>query len=241
MRKFAVLAFSLALAVSVHAQSSSTGFGSSLIKLFGDNDAFTSDIVIQMSSSNPNATTLPGKLAFNAGDSRLEINLAEAKGANTGPEFAQRMKAMGMEKTITISRPEKKEAYIVYPNMSVYAVSPLPDAKPASAFKTKSTELGKETVDGHPCVKNKVTVTDDEGQSHDNTVWNATDLKNFPIKIETGEPGHTTTMSFSNVKLVKPDASLFDPPANYKRYESQQALMMEEIPKRTGAMKPGHP
>ena len=64
----------------------------------------------------------------------------------------------------------------------------------------ETTELGKDTVDGHPCVKNKVIVTDNEGSKHESTVWNATDLKNFPVKIETDRTGRQTmTMLFKNV------------------------------------------
>ena len=63
-------------------------------------------------------------------------------------------------------------------------------------FKVEMTEIGKETVDGHPCVKNKVVVTDKENKKHESTVWNATDLKNFPIKIQTQEQGGNATMLF---------------------------------------------
>ena len=58
-------------------------------------------------------------------------------------------------------------------------------SKPESDFKLEMTELGKETVDGHPCVKSKATVTDKDGKKYESLVWNATDMKNFPVKIET--------------------------------------------------------
>jgi hypothetical protein len=114
------------------------------------------------------------------------------------------------------------------------------DAKPASTFKIDMTELGKETVGGHPCVKNKAVITDDEGKTHEATVWNASDLNKFPLKIETTEEGRTTTMVFQNVKTSKPDAALFDPPADYKKYDNMQAMMQQEIMKRMGNMAPGH-
>ena len=34
--------------------------------------------------------------------------------------------------------------------------------------------MGMKTLDGHPCVKNKVVVTDKEGIKHEWMVWNAT-------------------------------------------------------------------
>ena len=65
---------------------------------------------------------------------------------------------------------------------------PNADSAPTNGdYKVETTEIGKETLDGHPCVKNKYVVTDNEGVKHESTVWNATDLKNFPVKIQTTE------------------------------------------------------
>lgn len=156
----------------------------------------------------------------------------------------EHMKAMGMDKTITISCPETKTAYLIYPGLSAYAEAPITDpnaTRPASAFKIETTALGKETVDGHPCVKNKIVITDDQGNAHTYTVWNATGLKNFPVKIETSDQGHTMTMIFKKIKTTKPDASAFEPPADYKKYDSPQALMQQEMMKRMGNLPPGHP
>jgi hypothetical protein len=251
MKKYALtlLVFTLALVGSVQAQMSrigSSGFSSATAKLFGENNAFSADLEIQMNTPGQPSTIFPGKIAFNAGKSRTEINLSEAKGAQMGPQFAAHMKSMGMDKTVTISLPEKKVAYVIYPTLSAYAETPLQEAdgaKPDSAFKMESTELAKETLDGHPCVKNKVVVTDDKKMTHESIVWNATDLKKFPIKIETTEQGRTTDMVFKNVKIGKPDAALFEAPTDYKKYDSQQALMAEEMKKRMGnmTMPPGHP
>ena len=158
--------------------------------------------------------------------------------------MAEHMKAMGMDRTVMISRPDTKTSYMVYPGLSAYAASPLqdPDAtKPASSFKVETTELGKETVDGYDCVKNKVVVTDDQGKAHEFTTWNATDLNKFPVKIEMNEQGHELTMVFKNVKTSKPDAALFEPPADFKKYDSPQALMQQEMMKRMGTMPPGRP
>jgi hypothetical protein len=106
----------------------------------------------------------------------------------------------------------------------------------------ETTELAKETVDGHACVKNKVVVTDEKGEKHESTTWNATDLKDFPIKIETTEQGTPMTMSFKNVKLAKPQASQFEPPAGFKKYDNFMTMMQEEMSKRMGGgagMPPG--
>src|SRR5208282_6172431 len=100
-------------------------------------------------------------------------------------------------------------AYMVYPGMQSYVENALSDSETTTApgdFKLATTELGKDTVDGHPCVKNKVIVTDKDGNKHESTVWNATDLKDFPVKIQTAAEGGNTTMQFKNVSLAKPAA-----------------------------------
>jgi hypothetical protein len=161
------------------------------------------------------------------------------KGSKLPPGAADGMKQMGMDKMITISRPDKKLIYMIYPGFQAYAESPLrdPDAvKPESDFKVEVTELGKDTVDGHPCVKNKVVVTDKEDRKHEFAVWNATDLKKFPVKVETVERDNTIVMLFKDVELSKPDAGQFEPPSDFKRYESMQTLMMQEMMKRMGGM-----
>ena len=54
-------------------------------------------------------------------------------------------------------------------------------------------------------------------------------MKKFPVRIETSKDQHTVRMSFKNVKLARPDAKLFEPPANFKKYDNVQAMMQELI------------
>lgn len=237
--RLVLLSCALMLAEAVHAQPGQMGtamFGGSMARLFGDNSAFSADTEIQTTGGGNQNMTMPGKLTFDSGKSRFEMSSSNARGN-------ERMKAMGMDKTVIISRSDTKTAYLIYPGLSAYAPTPLQDAnatKPASSFKVESKELGKDTVDSHECVKNKVVVTDDQGKAHEFTTWNATDLNKFPVKIEMNEQGHEMTMLFKNVKISKPDAALFEPPADYKKYDSPQALMQQEIMKRMGTMPPGH-
>src|SRR5262249_10815852 len=88
-------------------------------------------------------------------------------------------------------------------------------------------KLREEIVDGHPCVKSRDVVTDDAGKSNKFIVWTATDLNRFPIKIQTEQKGGTMTLLFSNVKTENPDSSIFEPPADCKKYDSIQALIVQ--------------
>ena len=217
-------------------------FDNALAKLFGANQTFSAVMEFQTSGPKGDNMTLPGKFSFDAGKSRFEMNMSEAQGTSMPPSAAAQMKAMGMDSMVTISRADKNLAYLVYPGLSSYAEMTLPSSAAhadAADFKIETSELGKETVDGHNCVKNKVTVTDKDGGKHESTVWNATDLKDFPVKIVTNESGHPATMLFKNVSFDKPAASLFEPPSGFTKYTDVQTMMQTEVMKKMGGM--AHP
>jgi hypothetical protein len=221
-------------------------FGGSMGKLLGEATSFSANLDMTAKDPSGGELTIPGKIAFHDGKSRFEMDLSLAKGGSLPPAMAAQMKAMGMDKMEVIARPDKKLSYTVYVGLKAYVETAIPDNETPAAtskYKVESTELGKETLDGHPCVKNKVVVTDDQGEKHTSTVWNASDLKKFPLKIEAVENGQPVTMIFKDVKLAKPDEALFAAPTGYTRYDNPMSLMMQEMMKRRGAggfAPPGH-
>lgn len=233
----AAFAFTAAL-IPVQAQTGSPGFGGATAKLFGDHQTFTATMEFEIADpSTKRPMTMPGKMSFDAGKSRFEMNTAEIKGAQMPAGAAEQLKAMGMDLTVSISRPDKNVAYIIYPGMQSYIETPLPKKAAATNevdFKTEITELGKETVDGHECMKNKVVVTDNDNVAHESTVWNATDLKKFPVKIETNEEGQKLVMRFKTVAFEKPAAGGFEVPAGLTKYTSVPAMMQAVMMKQMG-------
>jgi len=217
----------------------------SMAKIFGEHSAFSANLEMQSKdSSSEEMIIMPGKIASLEGKSRFEMDMAQMKGGKMPPEAMSHMKEMGMDRMVMISRPDKKLSYMIYPGLQAYAENAMrdPDAvKPESDFKVEITELGKDTVDGHPCVKNKVIVTDKEGKKYESTVWNAADLKKFPVKVETTEHDTTVVMLFKDVKLAKPEASLFEPPADFTKYDSVPAMMQQQMMKRMGGGMGGPP
>jgi hypothetical protein len=208
-----------------------------MAKLFGGISAYSATMETQSKDSSGNAMTMPSKIFCLDGKTRMETDMAKMKSGSMSPDAAEQMKAMGMNSMVMISRPDKKISYMIYPGMQAYAENPLQDRETtasAADFKVETTELGKDTVDGHPCVKTKFIVTDDQGAKHESVVWNATDLKKFPVKIETVQQGQTMTILFKDVNLAKPDAGLFDPPSDYTKYDSMQAMMRAQMMKRMG-------
>jgi len=245
MKKYRLILAAAVLAAGIfplHAQSGggpgAPQFDSGMDKLFGDNQTFSAMLEVQM-NNGVNPTTVSGKMSFDKGNSRFEMNMADMKGGNITPDTVAQMKSMGMDRMISISQKDKKAVYVIYPNAQAYVEVASADSDSGatnSDAKMETTELGKETVDGHPCVKNKDVITDQQGTKHEFTVWNATDLKNFPIKIEINEQGNDITQSFRNVNFSKPDASLFNPPAGCTKYDSMQEMMQAVVMKHMGGM-----
>jgi len=240
LRTFVFTALCLNL-VSAHAQFGPAPSGPDLSgpmgKLFGTNQAFSAALEVQTTDGSGNRITMPGRINFDTGKSRFELNMADVQTKQMSPASAAQMKSMGLDQMVMVSRPDKKMAYVIYPGLQSYVETGLTEADSAATnndYKVETTELGKETVDGHPCVKNKVTVTDKNNNKHESTVWNATDLKNFPVKIQTAEGGSSMTMLFKNISLAKPDAGQFELPAAYTKYDSVPAMMQQQIMKRMG-------
>lgn len=217
-------------------------FDGKFAKVFGDNTAFSADVEIQTAGGKADGIKAPGKLAFLEGKSRMEIDMTAAAGGKISADMSAQMKAMGMDRMIIIHLPEKKVMYQLYPGLESYTEMEIKDGedpKAADKYKLDTTELGKETVDGHPCVKNKVVVTDDKGGTYESTTWNATDLKKFPVKMVSNQGGTEVTMLFKNVKLAKPDVSQFEPPKNFKRYGNMMEMMQEVMQRGGGFAPPG--
>jgi hypothetical protein len=94
-------------------------------------------------------------------------------------------------------------------------------------------------VDSHPCIKNKTVVWTSD-QTNEFTVWNASDLNNFPVQIAMTQPDVSISISFDNISFDKLDPSLFQAPANYTKYGSMQDLMQSALMNHAGGM-PGMP
>jgi hypothetical protein len=48
------------------------------------------------------------------------------------------------------------------------------------------------------------------------------------------EQGSAITMSYSDISFAKPDASLFNPPTGFTKYDSMQEMMQSVMMKKMG-------
>ena len=209
-------------------------------KLFGETKAFSAQIQMSGKGSDGKTFSMSGALYLSEGKSRFDMDFTKTQGTGMSPQAVAQMKAMGMDRFEAISRPDLKLVFMVYPNMQSCVKMPMTqpsDAKVSTDdLKITITRVGAETVNGHPCIKNQVVVTDEQGKAHASTMWNATDLKNFPVRIVYAENGGEFTMDFVQITLSTPDASTFEPPAGCAVYDNMQQMMQQVLMKRMSNM-----
>ncbi len=217
--------------------SPGASFDAELTKLFGNITAFTAKAQLRVLDKNQKEKmSLPMDFALLDGKLRTEVDMSKMKGMEMSPDQAAMLKQMGMERVISLTRPDKKAVYIVLPAVQACVSVPMPKAEAGGTgteSKLEKTVLGKETLDGHPCEKSKVIMTDGGGK-REALVWNAADLKDFPIQIQTTEKGDTFFFRYKDIEFAKPDAQLFELPAGYTSYDSMQALTMGLMQKMMG-------
>ncbi len=208
-----------------------SGINAAMLKLFGDTKAFTAKAEARvLDKEQKEVATLPMTMSLLDDKLRAEMDLSQTKSAQMPAEAAAMMKQAGMDKMITIVRADKKATLLCYPGAQAYAEMPFSESEAADS-KVESTEVGKETIDGHPCVKVKLFSTDAKGRPQEAFVWQATDLKKFPIQMQMTQRANTVIVKFEVPTLEKPSASLFEAPAGHTKYPNAQALMQAAMMK----------
>jgi len=166
------------------------------------------------------------------GKTRTEIDRAQLKFQMIPPAA---MRQMGIDQQVIILRPDLKLTYVVFPRLHCYLKGPFQSNSPAVgpgrtevALKMERSAIGSETLDGHPCTKNKVTITIADGEKHEVLVWTASDLKDFPIRLQAKDGENIEISTYKDVQFIKLDPKQFEPPPGFSEY-SDMSDMMEKI------------
>ncbi len=215
-----------------------------IAKLFASFSGFSCDLdVTGKDPSSKKPFAMSGKLAFMDLKSRFELDLARVKGGGIDDSMKAQVASMGLGQMVMIARPDKNATYVIYPGLESYVLlsQPKPDgpaARESTSDQLSISPVGKETINGHPCIKNKYTFKDSAGKTQEAMVWNATDLKQFPIRIDHNESNQPIRLDFKNVDLSKPAESAFSPPASYSKYGTMATLMQNAVMKKLGGQLP---
>jgi hypothetical protein len=99
-----------------------------------------------------------------------------------------------------------------------------PFAQAAGATIDRSP-AGTDTVDGHACKVENLTVTPQNGKPVKMKVWEADDLKGFPVKVEMQSDKGPVTVLYKDISFDAPAPSLFTHPENCQQMPSMPGGM----------------
>lgn len=151
-----------------------------------------------------------------------------------------RVENPGMKGVVTIALGDAKKTIMMntatkmYSEQSTQERDQMPTMYDSDIVFDKK-KVGNETIDGHPCVKYDSVYyrKSKPEEKHKATIWEAQDLKDFPIQMEITVPsnpkypgsGGKMVMKYKNVKLGAATASMFEVPSGYKKVNSMQEVM----------------
>jgi ankyrin repeat protein len=200
-----------------------------IIKMFGTNNC-TARCDVRILNDSFKESSTEG-FALLDGKTRQEMDISQFK-AQMFPPAAVRQ--MGIDQQVIVLRPDLKLTYNIYPRLKSYVIRPLPKTDAAAQGKEPTmevTELGKENVDGHTCVKKKFIVTTGDGEKHEILAWLASDLKDFPVKTQVKDEDNIEINTYKEIQFVTLDAKLFEPPAGFTVYTNFEDMMDATQPK----------
>jgi hypothetical protein len=212
------------------------GWNAAMTRAFGDVKAFSAKAEMRvLGEADKEMVSMNMDFALLDGNVRMEMDLAQMKSAMMPPGAAASLKQMGMDRITTLILPDKKAMYLVYPGLQAYVDMPMPEEEASKKdFTVAKAEIGKETIDGHACAKNKLTMTDEKGAKREILVWEAADLKSFPIQLRMGEGGTNVVIRYKDVQFAKPEAKQFEAPAGYTKHTDMMQLMQGAMQRMTG-------
>jgi len=205
------------------------GVNGALLKLFAPTTAFSAQAEVRMlDGTGKESLSLTMGFAVIEGRVRVELDMSQVRSTEIRPAHLAEFKQMGLDRVITVVRPDKRSALIIYPALKAYAEVPMaPETVTewTTDYQVQKIRLGREKVDGHPCERNRVTVTGKGSAPQTATVWNATDLAQFPVRIEIHQPEATIMLHYTAISRARPAAKDFEPPPGMVRHESVERLL----------------
>lgn len=204
-----------------------------LSKIMGEKP-FSAKVEVTITPKDKRAAGTPMKMEMkmfmSQGKSRVEMDYGKMIAASLPPGAA----GMSLGVMVTITRPDKKVVYQLMDSAKAYAEMPIqevPGAKNEKAPPLDRKVEGTEKVEGYECQKVRNTTTLADGTKSTFYTWEAKELGGLPVKGLFSSPEGDMQMIFKDIKTDKPDASVFEVPAGYKKYGSMQELMMQMMMK----------
>jgi hypothetical protein len=215
-----------------------TGLNAALLKLFGEVLSFTSKAEIRLQEKGAKEpVVMLVDFSMLDGNVRMDLDMSALKSSELPPAALAQFKAAGLDKVVTVIKPNQKTALVFYPSIRSYAQLPMSKEEAAEMsrkFSMEKIKIARETIEGTACDKTKVVAKADNGEKYESLVWYAPTLKQFPLRIQMNQQQSTVVLQYRDVKLVRPDARQFEAPAGFTRYNSVEELMQTAMMKILG-------
>lgn len=230
-----VLALAVGSMLGAHGQGGlpggNVGFNATVAMLFNDIPAFSANVETAITNKAENSRmTLPMKMQKREDLFRLEVDLTKMKGSSALIASLAAIQNIGMARMASVVSTRDKEMMVMFPELKFYTRVALSEVDvPTGDFKVSKKAGGKETINGQPCVRQQVTLTAADGKKTEATTWEATPLKNFPIRMLFRPEGSSMAMNFNGVDLNAPSPETFSVPKEYRAFDSISSLMQEAM------------
>jgi hypothetical protein len=150
---------------------------------------------------------------------RMEMDYTKMSGAQGMPP--------AMSSVVMIHRGDEKRTYSLYTNKKKYMVSDETDEGYYEEPDVAKTFVAKETIDGHPTEKYKITITYQGQEPQEGFIWNATDLDGMTIRSEIDNATVKMTSTLTGIVMGTPSADLFEVPVDYTKTSNFLEIVME--------------
>lgn len=217
---------------------SQAGMNATLLKLFGDLDAFSAKAeVVYHDRDTRQQVTMPMGFTLLGSNLRLDFDLSQIRSAQMPTQMLANLRKAGLDKAVTLVRPDQKKVVMIYPGIASYVEMPMARDEAAEwqrPYSVKREKAGQETVDGVACDKQRVTVSAPGGPGQEATVWYARTARPHPVRLQMNQPGATVTMQFREVSLERPAAARFEAGAGMTKYPTVEVLTQTAMIKALG-------
>ena len=150
---------------------------------------------------------------------RMEMDYTKMSGTQGMPP--------AMSSVVMIHRGDEKRTYSLYTNKKKYIVSEETDEGYYAEPDVAKTFVTKETIDGHPTEKYRITITYQGQEKQEGFIWNATDLDGMTIRSEIDNATVKMTSTLTNIVMGTPPADLFEVPGDYTETSNFLEIVME--------------
>lgn len=169
------------------------------------------------------------------------IQILESRKANMAMKVYRSGDSVRIERSgalSTLYMPSKSRVYnlTTYPDHSQQCVAMKPEQakmlpSPLELLQGSTitrTDIGSETIDGHPCRIENVMVTQLDGSKIESKVWEAQDLQGIPVKIESHIGDITLSAVYRDISQGNPDQALFMVPEKCTPFEKMGQVVEQK-------------